>query len=1155
MTADYLRTLFSRYQSDSIESSYYSTFESLFNSRKNALNLPIEVVQHVNHGNKFPDFTIYKTEEGRRKTIAFIEAKKPGTPLQQMIAKATNDEEHQFSIYANMCPNLVVTDFREMHLITNGSFAADDIQSTELFNNFGNLIANPTQPQIDTLCSRFDDFLQSLALLQPSENTRAGALRLIATLTKATENAYIRLRKTRTENMLSRALYYQLAPPLEALFEVQTDSNETHEKQLSKVLGQCVGTALLLATREGGCDHPSLISADVLSIDYLKILFRSVYSNRGLLGLEREFDEAVTCLNSVEDMQLTSLENLEKAFVEVAKVVDPKWVKSHGFVPTPAPVIDYMVRKSEYSLNQINDNVSHGFSSLTNEDQPSLNILDPATGTGRYYLAIIQRVWGDLRERYSLDVSKSLIRQFIGTTDCRGTVLGFDIQPMCVLWSQITVMEWCADNGIDQDGLKPNIVLIDALNDPGQATLGHQGINTLTQRFFPDNREPDVIIGNPPWGAHEEPVQNKNNLKRILDDEIQQYKERTDELRGSGHGAPKKEVAIAFFTRFVQLIRTEGQILSFVIPDSLALKETWWAVRRRLSDLPLRIHVDFLEGGKQNDNGNNVFGTGTSQPVIIVTINRVSDDTNGIYRRIGFRGLSTAEKLDRLGERYPIPYDYDAGNDDLNDGEYQRVVLYAEDWLRWRQIEMPERFDELCNSPSLWEISQHSVWAPMAEVREGSALSSHRTALENRIQAYFESATWESAIDALPALSKIHKSEQDWQSAKPYNPHALLELNYSPMVSIHGYVDLWAKPRENYRARSPFGGYVCAPGQLDGNEQAEYGYVVAYVPNYPGSNDCAYKNGKAFAYQLLQICTVCNGDGQTIQQDLSTDDPVQVCGECGGDGLTDEPIANVRISILSGLDQAYGTEWSNTDLISKSTQIWDYVLAVLSSRCFFDYVAILEQDVCVPFPPDLSTFQAVSRLGTSLREIQSLQDVSEETFWGQLTSQLEHYLFMGDDRVLLFTDEEGVSLSAANFSVSGYTDSNKYQAKELFTTPTDVENELAFIQHLPESVRDDVRTLFSTNIHDLLIHRGDESSPRIRNIPESVLNFVLANRQSSVIQTWLCMHSEERAGQGTVVELDVLRRVISRIVVMLLMDPHLDTEVSAMLESDYLDFD
>ncbi len=144
-----------RHGIDSKEHTHRTALENLINAVQKPL-LPIQPIQESPDAQNYvqtdgtPDFFIYRDPDSLFKSlVGFIECKKPALELDNIITS------NQLKKYTEVCPNIIITNYREFILLTNGAIANPTTDRVLLINNNMQLADNTAMQRLVNLLFQF----------------------------------------------------------------------------------------------------------------------------------------------------------------------------------------------------------------------------------------------------------------------------------------------------------------------------------------------------------------------------------------------------------------------------------------------------------------------------------------------------------------------------------------------------------------------------------------------------------------------------------------------------------------------------------------------------------------------------------------------------------------------------------------------------------------------------------------------------------------------------------------------------------------------------------------------------------------------------------------------------------------------------------------
>lgn len=169
---------------------------------------------------------------------------------------------------------------------------------------------------------------------------------------------------------------------------------------------------------------------------------------------------------------------------------DPELRKKSGSYYTPAPLVEFMVEFADTVLRE-HLGKHRGFA------DPTVTVVDPATGTGTFLLAVIDRIARSVANRDGVAMAPAELEA------AAGRLFGFEIQAGPFAVAQFRTAAAYARHAA---GGAPTVLLADTLDDPYQASevLALPTLQAITAQRRTANKVKTetpvmVAIGNPPY--------------------------------------------------------------------------------------------------------------------------------------------------------------------------------------------------------------------------------------------------------------------------------------------------------------------------------------------------------------------------------------------------------------------------------------------------------------------------------------------------------------------------------------------------------------------------------------------------------------------------------------------------------------------------------
>lgn len=200
---------------------------------------------------------------------------------------------------------------------------------------------------------------------------------------------------------------------------------------------------------------------------------------------------------------------------------DPEERKARGVYYTPKPVVDYIVRSVDFILKT-------KFNKPKGLGDESVQILDPATGTGTFLMSVIQNIHADI-EKENKPLGEDLVkRKFneVVSNHILKHIYGFEllVAPYAIAHLKLTLeLERLGFNfsmtedDSDKENDRLKIFLANTLDDPEKPPISLFGFESITEesekaRLVKKNEPILVVTGNPPYS-----ISSFNNSKWITD--------------------------------------------------------------------------------------------------------------------------------------------------------------------------------------------------------------------------------------------------------------------------------------------------------------------------------------------------------------------------------------------------------------------------------------------------------------------------------------------------------------------------------------------------------------------------------------------------------------------------------------------------------------
>ncbi|MGE0086891.1 MAG: type ISP restriction/modification enzyme [Desulfococcaceae bacterium] len=468
------------------EHTYRTHMENLLNHIKTDQEIRIIHEPKRKKGFGAPDF---RTEKSGAVT-GYIECKKPGENLDSVL------KSEQMKKYLALSDNLILTDYRRFLLFRNGdpvpAETCDLFDSADLGKSKSVLSENRIQA-VGRLFSNF--FLSAPALISDSQRLAV----CLAERGKILKEYVNELLENKADDDFSQKIR-----GLCQTFQEMLVKDMNHE-EFADAYAQTVIYGFFLARLQSGqkiilrdADHfvPvsfrvireffTFISHDYSRPNHISWIFQEIVSlinNIDLKGISRSLSFEKTDTEQTTDPYLYFYETFLGAF-------DPQKRKAKGVYYTPAQVVGFIIR----SIDRI---LTDTFSKSSGFADSSVTVLDFATGTGTFLLAVFELVLDRIRQK-----DAGSLKSVIGDHLLKN-FYGFECLAAPYAVAHLKLSQLLKDSGYQiQDNERLQIYLTDTLDNSQHKT------NTLFPVISREGNEANavklekpvlVITGNPPY--------------------------------------------------------------------------------------------------------------------------------------------------------------------------------------------------------------------------------------------------------------------------------------------------------------------------------------------------------------------------------------------------------------------------------------------------------------------------------------------------------------------------------------------------------------------------------------------------------------------------------------------------------------------------------
>ena len=537
-----------------------------------------------------PDFLIRRGEV----SLGWIETKPPGTDLN------TVEESEQLQRYRKAFPNLILTDYLEFRLYSEGENCLS-VRIADLDNTTQRLIHR------DTDDSEVSIFLTAFFGAEPLRIGRASDLaRMLSGKAQLLKAAIADLLQNTSNNELQNRLdafrEHLIADLSEAKFAdmmAQTITYSLFAARCYHTHGKFNRTRAIEILAE---TNPFLSQLFWVSIQRLTHLHWIIDPIAELLDLADM--ESITADFGTEGKEAGPIVHFYEDFLSD---YDPKLRKQGGVYYTPEPVVSYIVRSVDALLTEkfnLSDGLAHtGTVDVNGKQLSKVQILDPAAGTGTFLRSVISQIYHTIMTSGVAGAWQEYVPQHL-----LPRIHGFErmVAPyaMCHLALTYQLKELGYDLKTDE---RLNVFLTDTL----EAGNRQRGMRIFIDEIAKEAEAAAtvksdlpvmVIVKNPPYAGKSE---NKGkwitNLLRGLDGDI------LTESYFEVDGKPLDETTQRWlrddyvkFIRFAQwrIAQTGYGVLAFISNHGYLKNHTFSGMRQSLMETFDAIYILDLHGNK-----------------------------------------------------------------------------------------------------------------------------------------------------------------------------------------------------------------------------------------------------------------------------------------------------------------------------------------------------------------------------------------------------------------------------------------------------------------------------------------------------------------------------------------------------------------------------
>jgi len=492
MFNDYIQEISNIYKSgEYLEHSFRTPFQNMLNLfLKDELKRSDLTIIHEPKRAKFgsPDFKII---DKANNIIGYIECKDINTDIGDLI------ESEQIKKYLSVSNNLILTNYIDFILFKNGSIMANCSISSKI-----DLKSNkPKTKEIDI----FKDILTKFFLTAPQITTSTKKLsEELAKRTRILKDFILEELQTEDTKSQFTKVYEVFKKAI-----IQDLSKELFTDIYSQIMS--FGLLFFRLSKDIILTKENIINNIPHYIPLLKDIFHNTRFDKWESNILWIIDEILLLLNNIDtkiiknslsykDLSLLKKreKNLADPFLyfyeEFLKVYDKKTKVSRGVFYTPESVVSFIIRSLDVILKEKLD-IKKGFL-----DQ-SIKVLDFATGTGTFILALIEFIKTELWRTNNQGLFNTEVNEFI-----LENIYGFELLAVPYIICHLRIHEYLESFGFLYQGDKKERAEIYLTNTLENHT------NILLTNFFDDIDEEAglahkvkndedilVIMGNPPY--------------------------------------------------------------------------------------------------------------------------------------------------------------------------------------------------------------------------------------------------------------------------------------------------------------------------------------------------------------------------------------------------------------------------------------------------------------------------------------------------------------------------------------------------------------------------------------------------------------------------------------------------------------------------------
>ncbi|OQA93935.1 MAG: N-6 DNA Methylase [Microgenomates group bacterium ADurb.Bin219] len=508
LLSDYLKEVYQKAaRGDAREETFYPTLEKLISAFGISLKKKTEVTAQPKKseaGN--PDFRVW---DGQSKIVGYIEAKHPSKRYLDEV-----ESSEQLKRYLEAYPNILLTNFYEFRLYRNGVLWDKPVKISDydLSKRLPEFPVVQHEEELIRLLSFFFDFslprVTHPRTLAEILAYKSGIMRdyvVVPTLEEDQNNYFAWLYQSFQKHLIKDLTIRDFADLFSQTF--------TYGLFIAKYQYEAQQT--LFGKKVSGLPFTTKTAYDFIqkSFGILREVFKVVSTQDMPQNLKVIVDDIVDILNHTDIYKLLSTGNGKRdpifhLYETFLLKYDKERKKQLGVYYTPLEVVSYIVNSTHALLKDDKlFNASDGLASYnSNSLEKSVTLLDPAVGTGTFFVEAIEKAIEEVKSKYSK--SPDYISKF--TRDhILSHFFAFEILIAPYVVSHLKVLFSLTKDGFeftDEDGLK--IFLTNTLEFHRKETSGFAGFFEQTlvteqqNALEVKNKTPIlIVIGNPPYSV------------------------------------------------------------------------------------------------------------------------------------------------------------------------------------------------------------------------------------------------------------------------------------------------------------------------------------------------------------------------------------------------------------------------------------------------------------------------------------------------------------------------------------------------------------------------------------------------------------------------------------------------------------------------------